>query len=82
MAIKGSAFTADQCALKWKSLKDIRYQKINDKLQESSQKGRKSPWPYFERMKSFCGLDASNTLEYVEEVGAGGLRAGRRNAEE
>ena len=80
MGKNGLTFTAEQCSLKWKSLKD-RYKKINDKLHDSAQKRRKTMRPFFEKMKVFCGDDASNTLEHIEEVGAGGLRANRRNAE-
>ena len=75
MSKNGLCFTPEQCSSKWKSLRN-RYQKINNRLTESSETGqpRKTPWPFYEKMNKICGQDDSVSLKYIEEVGAGGMK--------
>lgn len=61
----------DKCSSKWKSLNE-RYNEINRKLSKDV-KGRKTPWPFYDKMHYLCGNDDRNTLRYVQDVGACGI---------
>jgi hypothetical protein len=68
MNSNGVSVTGERCVAKWKSLRE-RYNTINEKLLKEGS-GRKSLWPYFERMNAILGFDNTVRLQYVHEVGA------------
>ncbi len=72
----------DKCSSKWKSLNE-RYNEINRKLSKDVN-GRKTPWPFYEKMNHLCGNDDRNTLRHVQVVGACGIthRIQNRNPNE
>jgi len=67
MNSNGVLVTGKRCVAKWKSLRE-RYNTINEKLLKEGS-GRKSLWPYFERMNAFLCFDDTVRLQYVHEVG-------------
>lgn len=81
MEENGASYTSVKCSAKWKSLRE-RFTQIQENLRKGP-KGRKTPWPFYEKMNKFCGEDDRNTLEHVQDVGAcGSIRKNRRDMEQ
>jgi hypothetical protein len=76
-----AVYSSAKCSAKWKSLKE-RYTQIRENL--SKDPGRRTPWPFYEKMHYLCGDDDRNTLEHVQDVGACGMssRKKKRQGEE